>query len=324
MPPLRKRHIDSRKSPPPTLLAKVLASIANAVFITDNHGTIVWVNDAFCRLSGYTAREIIGQTPRMLKSGKQDDAYYKNLWCTISAGNVWRGEVVDRRKDGSVVTVDQVITPLLDNTGTITHFIAIQHDITSSKIANEREHHLAYHDALTDLPNRALFFDVLRQSFSRAKRSARLLALLYIDIDDFKPINDQYGHHAGDQLLKVIAERLNAAVRKRDIVARLGGDEFAILQADIPHIDVAVGLAQKLLHTVSQPFMLEGRQVRTSASIGIASYPADLVEAEDLLRNADKAMYLAKQQGRNTYRLYDDTMSGLSARQPCPLPRSRG
>jgi diguanylate cyclase (GGDEF)-like protein/PAS domain S-box-containing protein len=303
-------HSDNPQQPAQqSLLAHALASTANAIFITDEAGRIVWVNDAFSRLSGYSPEDLIGRTPAILQSGKQGHSFYTQLWQTLVAGNVWQGEIVDQRKDGSLYTVDEIITPLFNEQGVITHFIAIQHDITRQKQDGERDRHLAYHDALTDLPNRANFLDVQQQAISRAKRTQHMLATLFLDLDKFKPINDTLGHHTGDQLLAAVAERLRAAVRQADIVARFGGDEFAILLTNLSDAEVATALARKLIDTLSQPFVLRGRKINVSASIGIAIYPADGEEPEALLMNADKAMYQAKCHGGNNYQLYGTALS---------------
>ncbi len=295
------------------LLIKALASIANAVFITDHKGRIVWTNDAFSRLSGYSSQEALGQTPSFLKSGQQRPPFYRELWQTILSGNVWRGEVVERRKDGVLYTVDEVITPLRDDSGAITHYVAVQHDITQRKQETAREHFLAYHDPLTGLSNRALFLDMLEQSIANANRTHLPLALLYVDIDGFKRINDALGHKAGDQLLIAVANRLRAAVRKTDIVARLGGDEMAILQTDLADTHITAKLAQKLLRVISQPFVLEGHKIDAAVSIGIALYPDDAGNIEDLLNNADQAMYLAKSSGRNCHRTYKEISADKSS-----------
>lgn len=286
------------------LLAQALSSVANAILITDETGRIVWVNDAFSRLSGYAPEEAIGHTPALLQSGRQSRAFYADLWRTIREGKVWQGEVIDQRKDGSTYTTDEIITPLFDEHGAITHFIAIQHDITVRKQESEWTRHLAYHDALTGLPNRSGFLDVQERAIAHAKRTQLLLAMLFVDLDHFKPVNDTLGHHTGDQLLKAVADRLRAGVRKEDTVARFGGDEFAILLAGLADSDVAAGLAQKLCEALSRPFVLRGQTIRISASIGIALYPADGEDAESLLAHADQAMYQAKQQGGNNYQVY--------------------
>jgi diguanylate cyclase (GGDEF)-like protein/PAS domain S-box-containing protein len=291
------------------LLAKALATVGDPIFIADQSGHIVWVNAAFSERSGFSSQEAIGHTPSFLKSGSHDTAFYRELWQTILAGRVWRGEVVERRKDGSLYTAEEVITPLRDDKGTVTHFLAIQHDITLRKQEAEREHFLAYHDALTGLNNRVLFLDLVQQAISHSKGSLRPLALLFLDLDNFKMVNDTFGHETGDRLLIAVAERISAAVRKTtDAVARLSGDEFAILQTGLRDSQAALSLARKLLHSVSQPFVLEGRTVQTAASIGIAMYPTDGELPEDLLRKADKAMYLAKGRGGSNCQLYDPAL----------------
>ena len=309
---MRARTPRNENSPEPAeqgLLEKALATAADPIFITDHTGRIVWVNNAFSERSGFSAREAIGQTPSFLKSGKHDASFYRELWQTILAGRVWRGEVIERGKGGSFYTADEVITPLRDDMGTVTHFVAIQHDITSRRQEAEREHFLAYHDALTGLYNRVLFMDLLQQAISRSLHSLHPLALLFLDLDSFKLINDTFGHETGDRLLVAVAERLGAAVRKTtDAVARLSGDEFAILQTDLNDPRAALSLARKLLHSISQPFVLEGRKVQIGVSIGIAIYPSDGELPEELLRNADKAMYLAKSRGGGDCQLYDPAL----------------
>jgi len=292
------------------LLANALSSIANAVFITDRDGRIVWANEAFSQLSGYAAHETLGRSPAMLKSGRQDAEFYRELWQAILAGSVWRGEVVERRKDGSLYAVDETITPLCDAAGNITHFIATLHDITSRKKEGDRDHFLAYHDGLTGLPNRALFLRLLEQALAHCERSGRPLAVLFIDLDRFKSVNDTLGHQLGDQLLLTVAERLRASVRKSDVVARLSGDEFTVIQTDLVDSRPAGTLARTLVRALGRPFMLKGRDVQVGASVGISIYPDDGTSPEELLQRADLAMYRAKEQGRNRYCFYDALKTG--------------
>jgi diguanylate cyclase (GGDEF)-like protein/PAS domain S-box-containing protein len=298
---------------PHPLLARALEAAANAVFIADRDGRIVWVNDAFCRLSGYGRDECIGRTPGLLKSGRQSAGFYRELWATILAGRTWQGEVVERRRDGSLWTASQVITPLLDESGAVTHFVAIQHDVTASSEAREAIERLAFHDSLTGLPNRVSFLESLGRAIARAGTEHRMLALLYLDLDDFKPVNDAMGHAAGDALLIAVAERLRGAVRKTDTVARLGGDEFAVLLTDVGHPDVAGALAGKLVDRIGQPYMLDRRRISVGASIGISLYPRDGATIDELLRHADAAMYAAKADGRRRYRFYDPSLGTAPA-----------
>ncbi len=241
----------------------------------------------------------------MLHSGRQNHDFYTQLWKTVQSGQVWQGELTDRRKDGSTYTVDEIITPLHDEQGAITHYIAVQHDITQWQQQHEREHHLAYHDPLTGLPNRAALREAQNRAISQATRGALTLATLFIDLDGFKPINDSMGHHTGDQLLTAVAERLRGATRQTDTIARFGGDEFALLVTDLRKVEVVEGLAAKLCEALARPFALRGGQVRISASIGIALYPDDGTDADALLISADKAMYQAKCRGGNQYQRYD-------------------
>ncbi|MEO8158415.1 MAG: sensor domain-containing diguanylate cyclase [Betaproteobacteria bacterium] len=302
----RTQSTHSRDPVGQALLAKALALLDDPIFITDHDGHIVWVNEAFTVRSGYAPQEAIGRKPSLLGSGKQDASFYTALWETILAGRVWRGEVMERCKDGSLYVVEEVISPLRDADGTITHFAAIQHDVTLRKQATERERFLAYHDALTGLANRVLFLDLLQQAMARTAQHKRTLAVLFMDIDRFKQVNDSFGHDVGDSLLAAIALRLKAGVRKTvDAVARLSGDEFAILQSDLHDEQEAVALARKLIQSISQPFVLQGHAVRVSASIGIAIYHDPGETPQELLRRADKAMYLAKKNGLDNCQLYD-------------------
>lgn len=289
---------------PPQILSRALACSATAIFITDAGGRIVWVNAAFSLLTGYEAAEAVGATPALLKSGRQSDAFYADLWQTILAGEVWRGTMTDRRKDASLFTVDEVITPLLDESGNITHFIAIQHDMTLRKKIDDENAYLAHHDVLTGLANRALFLMLEEHALTRARDSGQPLALLFIDIDGFKPINDTHGHGVGDQLLVAISERLRASVKRTDITARFGGDEFLILLTRLPDTEVPAALARKLLGLLAEPFMLAGQRIEVRASIGIAIYPEHGSDAASLLAHADRAMYCAKKMGGNHYRSY--------------------
>ena len=292
------------------LLANALSSIADAVFITDRDGRIVWANEAFSRLSGYAAHETLGRSPAMLKSGRQDAEFYRELWQTILAGSVWRGEVVERRKDGSLYAVDETITPLCDAAGNITHFIATLHDITSRKKEGGRDHFLAYHDSLTGLPNRALFLRLLEQALAHCARGGRRLAVLFVDLDHFKSVNDTSGHRMGDLLLVTAAERLRASVRKSDVVARLSGDEFTVIETGLVDSRPARALARTLVRALGRPFMLKGRDVQVGASVGISIYPDDGTSPEELLQRADLAMYRAKEQGRNRYCFYEARQTG--------------
>lgn len=288
---------------PPPPLADALESAANAIFIADKEGRIVWANRAFSGLTGYTLDEVSRANTSLVKSGLQDQTFYADLWSVILGGHAWRGTMTNRRKDGSLYTVDQTITPLCSADGAVTHFIAIQNDVTLQRESSERERYLAYHDPLTGLPNRRYFLDLQRRALLLAKRANTLVALLFIDLDRFKPVNDALGHQAGDRLLCAVSERLTASVRKSDTVARVGGDEFTILLPDLANREDAIMLATKVVAAISRPFMIDGRQIDIAASVGVAFYPFDGDNPEELMRKADQAMYAAKSHGGNCYRL---------------------
>jgi len=285
------------------VLGTAIESSPNAVFITDRTGKIQWVNSAFTRMSGFAYDEAVGQTPRLLSSGKQDAGFYRSLWETILAGRGWSGEVVDRHKDGSEYVVRQTITPLAGADGKVAQFVAVQEDITASKRAEARLRNLAVTDTLTGLLNRAGFRDRLT-----AALTGEPVALHFLDLDRFKLVNDALGHHAGDDLLGQVADRIRHRVRGSDAVGRLGGDEFAIVQAGLRSPDDAAALAQGLISAIDQPFILGGKEVRVGVSIGVTIYPQDAVNPDDLLRNADLAMYRAKQNGRGTFQFFATEM----------------
>ncbi len=286
------------------LQSSALSAAANSIFITDNQGRITWVNAAFCRLSGYTAEELIGQTPRVLKSGKHDPQFYRHVWQTILAGDVWSGEVVERRKNDELFTVFQTITPLIDNDGVISHFIAVHEDITDRKNAEARIEHLAYHDPLTGLFNRAELHNRLEQAVQHAKRYSRSVALHFIDLDRFKVVNDTLGHPVGDLLLQAVAKRLEGCLRESDTAARVGGDEFAVLQTEVECLENAATLAGKIVAAFRDPFPVNGHDIHISPSIGISVFPTDSRSPDELLQNADMAMYLAKNEGRNNFQFF--------------------
>lgn len=283
------------------LLRNALSASANGVFVADKAGRILWVNNAFTTLTGYGEDEAIGLTPRLLNSGKESSSYYETLWATILRGEVWRNEMQNKRKDGGDIYLRQTITPIMDAQGKISHFIAILEDISERKIVEARIEHMAHYDALTNLPNRALFMDRLRRVLVSAKRGRHKIALMFLDLDGFKSVNDTFGHQAGDQLLQQVAARLSACVRESDTVSRLAGDEFTVILPEITSGEDAAQVAQKIIDSFAKPFDLEGVQVHSSTSIGIALYPQDAIREEGLLKQADRAMYVAKQEGKNKF-----------------------
>ncbi|VVP24225.1 hypothetical protein PS732_04041 [Pseudomonas fluorescens] len=284
------------------VLARALDAATNPVLITERTGCIVWINKAFCLLSGYSKPELLGKTPHLLASGRQDTTFYRNLWMTILAGLTWQGEMVERRKDGGTCTVNQVITPVLDHQGVVTHFISILHNFKIRDEERAAMQELAFHDPLTGLPNRVLFLNLLNKAINGAHTHPSTLALMFIDLDRFKSVNDTFGHACGDKLLVAVAERLGQSVRRSDVVSRLGGDEFAILIPGMDRSELIEALANKLITSMDQPFMIDNHRIEMRISVGISVYPADGTSVEQLLGRADNAMYEAKRNGGNACR----------------------
>jgi diguanylate cyclase (GGDEF)-like protein/PAS domain S-box-containing protein len=276
-------------------------SAAEGVVVTDASGVIEYANPAFCDMTGYTLEEVKGQPTRRFKSGVHDKDFYRELWGTITAGKPWRGEVVNRRKDGMLYHELLTIAPVKDEQGNVVRFVAIKHDISERKRIEQRLEHLAHFDLLTDLPNRTLFFDRLQQAFFRAQRYQEGLAVLMLDLDGFKAVNDSLGHQAGDLLLAAFAYRLKQTLRQSDTAARMGGDEFTILLHGIRQQDDAVIAARKILDALVQPFDILGHPCHVGASIGVAQFHPDYGSAEALLQAADAAMYEAKRHGKNRW-----------------------
>ncbi|BAV32567.1 diguanylate cyclase [Sulfuricaulis limicola] len=290
-------------------LSRALEQTADAVLITDRNGVIEYVNPAFEQVSGYTSAEAVGRQPNLLKSGRQGPGFYENLWKTILAGEVFNDVLINRRKDGSLYYEEKTITPIKDTDGRITHFVATGKDITERMQTQERLAFMAQHDPLTELPNRALLLDRLKQSLAGARWRERRAGILFVDLDRFKTINDTLGHEVGDRLLQQLAERFQRSVRDGDTVARFGGDEFVILLDDVASEDDVAGVAQKVLQALTPPFQVDGQTLYVTASIGVSLFPNDGEDASTLLRNADIAMYRAKEMGKNTYQFYSADMS---------------
>ena len=305
------RDISKRKESQATMLklSSALEQTADSVIITDADGVIEYVNTGFEEITGFTREEAIKKTPNILNSGIQDADFYKKLWQTINAGKVFREVIVNRRKSGEIYYEEKTITPLLDENGNISHFVSSGKDITERMRTQERLQYLAHHDILTKLPNRLLFLDRLTQAMGRSKRTGEQLALMFLDLDRFKVINDTLGHQVGDDLLIELASRLNKEIRDEDTVARLSGDEFAILLLDMHTPDNAAHIAKKLLQKVNEPFVIEGKELFLTTSIGISIYPGTCNDTDTMLKNADIAMYKAKSSGRNKYCFYNTEMN---------------
>lgn len=291
------------------LQGTAMAAAANAIFITDVEGRILWVNDAFTRLSGYEPQDVIGQTPAVLKSGIQTKDAYRSLWDTVKQGRIWRGEMVERRKDATLYTVDQTIAPITDEKGAVTHFVAVHEDVTERKRAEERIRYLANYDTLTRLPNRVLFRDRLHQAVGHARRVHKALAVMFVDLDRFSRINDTLGHAAGDKLLGMMAERIQSVAEDADTVARIGGDEFAIIQADLANAEAAAVLAKRVVDAVGATVEMDGHEIHLGANVGIAIYPQDGEDPDHLIKNADMAMYRAIRSETASYYFFSSEMN---------------
>jgi diguanylate cyclase (GGDEF)-like protein/PAS domain S-box-containing protein len=289
--------------------ATVFQSSLEGVMITDADNYILDVNQAFEQITGYTRNEVIGHRPDMLRSGRHDREFYQQMWRSLEEAGQWRGEIWNRRKNGVVYPEWLNISCIRDNTGNPMNYVAVFSDITSIKRSEEELDHMAHHDPLTDLPNRLLFNSRLEQAIKHAKRNNSGFAVLFIDLDRFKNINDSLGHKAGDELLQQLALRIRDKVRLDDTVARISGDEFVVLLEDVMNAESTAVAIEKISSVFADSFLLEGHEIRITASIGIALYPTDGENVSTLLRNADAAMYRAKDEGRNTYQFYTKEMT---------------
>ena len=290
-------------------LSSAIEQTDDAVMITDINGIVEYVNPAFERTSGFSSREVLGGKPNLVKSGHHDATFFTTLWETIGNGDTFRDVFINRRKDGELYYEEKTITPVRDEYGKPMHFVATGMDISMRMEAQERLSHLAHHDVLTDLANRALLRDHLDEALAQAQRNDHMVALLYLDLDRFKTINDSLGHSVGDGLLKAVAQRLRDCIRKGDTIARLGGDEFTILLPNVNDVGVPAHVAQNLLKALRPAIAVDGHEMFVNASIGITIYPDDGKTAEYLLRNADLAMYRAKSAGGDSYEFFTEDMT---------------
>jgi diguanylate cyclase (GGDEF)-like protein/PAS domain S-box-containing protein len=295
------------------LAAEVFRNSTEGFLISDADANIILVNEAFTRITGYTLDEALGQNPHFIASDKQSQNFYEVMWQDIRAQGFWRGEIWNRKKTGEIYPEWLSISRVQDTDGNTTHYIGIFSDITEKKNAEERIHWLAHFDELTGLPNRTLLTDRIVHAISQSQRSGEPMALMFLDLDHFKNINDSLGHHIGDRLLIQLGERLKTAVRNEDTVARLGGDEFIILISGTS-VSGAAHVAQKILDTVSRPFSVDLYELTVTPSVGIAMYPNDGEDKDALFKSADAAMYQVKQSGRNGYRFFTQEMQTRTVR----------
>ncbi len=290
------------------LAVTVFETTTEGIIVTDANNSILMVNPAFTSVTGYTKAEVIGKKPDILRSGHHPAKFYQDMWQELKQVGKWQGEVWNRRKNGEVYIGWLSIVAITDANAKITQYVAIFNDITKRKQAEELIWHQAHHDALTDLPNRTLFIERLSQAIQVAKLRKEKLAVMFIDLDRFKQVNDTLGHKIGDSLLREASKRLKKGVREFDTVARLGGDEFTIIINNFDEYSCVKNIAETLLHSLASPFLLEEHKVSIAGSIGIALFPEDGSDVETLLKNADIAMYQAKEGGRNAYQFFTQQM----------------
>ncbi len=290
------------------LSARVFECAQESIILTDADNNIVSVNPVFLEMTGYQADEVLGRNPRILSSGRHSAEFYEAMWQAITTEGKWQGELWNRRKDGAVYPVWVRISVYRDAAGKICNYVGVATDITERLAAQESIRQLAYFDPLTELPNRRMLEDRVRQALATAERERKQSALLFIDLDQFKTINDSLGHSAGDQLLIEVARRLQACVRRMDTVARLGGDEFVVLLTDVT-LEGASEVARKILDVVARSFQFNEHELGVTPSLGISIYPQDGRDFETLLKHADTAMYRAKDAGRNAFQFFTSEMN---------------
>lgn len=299
------RDITERKNAEAELrLSATVFGAQEAMVVTDKNSVILRVNDAFCRVTGYEPKEVIGNKMNILNSGVQQNEFYKSMWDSILEKGGWQGEVWNRRKSGEIYPQWLTISAIKAGDGAVTNYVGTMTDITQRKAVEEQINHLAHHDPLTDLPNRALLMDRLKLALAQSRREKSLLCFMYVDLDRFKEVNDTLGHGVGDLLLEEVANRLLECVRREtDTVARLGGDEFAVLLPKVDKEKDVTVIANKILAVMNEMFVLQGNSVQISSSIGIALYPIHANSVETLIEVADSALYQAKAEGRNCFKI---------------------
>jgi diguanylate cyclase (GGDEF)-like protein/PAS domain S-box-containing protein len=281
--------------------ATVFQHAADGIVVTDESGTILSVNPAFTEITGYSAAEAVGQNPRLLKSDRQDREFYTALWAALIACGRWQGEIWNKRKSGELYIQRNTITKIHSAVEETVRYVSVFNDVTEVWRKNERLRHLAFHDELTDLPNRPVLMDRLDDEIEIAARAGQCLGVMFVDLDGFKAVNDHLGHGVGDALLEKVARKLQALTRRTDMVARIGGDEFVALILNVRGEEPVARIAGNMIAAINKPLRLLGTLGHISASIGIAMFPAHGATGADLMREADAAMYAAKDAGKNTY-----------------------
>ncbi|MCB1728286.1 MAG: diguanylate cyclase, partial [Gammaproteobacteria bacterium] len=283
--------------------------------ITNTQGQVIDVNPAFTRILGYTREQVVGRKPSMWKSDLYDESFYKSMWASITETGQWRGEIINRNRDGSVTPELVAINTVYNEYGEPASYVAIYTDISQIKESQDQLAHLAHHDPLTNLPNRILFHERLQHALDRASRRDGSVAVIFVDLDHFKHVNDSLGHSYGDRLLIEVARVLSSRLRNDDTVARIGGDEFTILIEEVCDRNRLTSVIEKILEAFDREFVLGDSTIRVTPSLGVSISPNDGTDAETLMRNADAAMYRAKSLGRNTYEFYTEELTALATRR---------
>ncbi|DAB27379.1 MAG: hypothetical protein A2513_11175 [Sulfurimonas sp. RIFOXYD12_FULL_33_39] len=287
------------------LSASVFTSAREGIVITDANNNIIDVNDAFVKITGYPRGEVLGKNPRILQSGHNNEEFYTDMWESLHSNGVWRGELLNRKKSGEEYVENSTISAVYDENGVVKNYVAIFTDITLQKQQQQKLEYIAHHDMLTNLPNRVLFIDRMHQAMAQAVRRKQLIAVIYIDIDGFKDVNDTYGHEAGDKLLVLLAEKMQSLFREGDTISRIGGDEFIALLVDVANKVSITSFLKRLLDIVSEEISINGFPINVSASIGVTFYPQqNELNAEQIIKQADEVMYQAKLSGKNKYVMF--------------------
>jgi diguanylate cyclase (GGDEF)-like protein/PAS domain S-box-containing protein len=287
------------------LAASVFAHAGEGIIVTDADGIIVEVNDTFTKLTGYSCEEAVGNNPSMLQSGRQGAEFYAAMWGDLAAKGQWYGELWNRRKNGEVFAEMSTICAVRDADGATQNYVALFTDITPIKEHQRQLDRIAHYDSLISLPNRVLLVERLQQAMARSQRQGRSLAVVYIDLDNFRAVNDRHGHVVGDDLLIGIAQRLKEELRDGDILARIGSDEFVMVLTELKHAQDCEPILLRLLKAAADPLFLREEMLHVSASIGVTLFPQDRADADQLIRHADQAMFLSKQAGKSRYHLFD-------------------
>jgi diguanylate cyclase (GGDEF)-like protein/PAS domain S-box-containing protein len=287
----------------------VFESTAEGILITDARERIVAANPAFTELTGYSAEEVRGKTPSLLRSGRHETRFYDEMWDAVNRAGRWHGEIWNRTKAGEVRPYLMTVTALRDERGVVLNYVGVLRDISTIKQSQQQLEYLANYDALTGLGNRNLFYTRLKIGIDKAQRHKRSLAVVFIDLDNFKVINDTLGHDVGDVLLSEVARRIKTCVRQEDVVCRLGGDEFTVYVEDFNDPESLVGTTQRLTQLISEPYRISGQEIFVTASAGISVYPNDGKTMSELVKNADTAMYKVKEQGKNGFQFFREDMN---------------